>query len=156
MLASEAASLLPDLADGFLAVRPGIFASDDADGRVTLLLSSDPAATSQQSDTQFSDAPFPAGREPEYESGAGALTSAVTHCLDALRWLESLDAHATGAVAHGIGALAGLAWAGALGEREVVEIADLRAQYLLRSASRSGDARRTCWRARPGRQRGSR
>ena len=49
--------------------------------------------------------------------------------------------HATAAVGHGLGALAGLAWAGVLGEAEVVEIADLRAQFLLRTAAR--DRRRT-------------
>ena len=42
--------------------------------------------------------------------------------------------HATAAVGHGLGALAGLAWAGVLGEAEVVEIADLRAQFLLPAA----------------------
>ena len=61
----------------------------------------------------------------------------MAHCLDALRWLESLDVHATCAVGHGLGALAGLAWAGVLGETEVVEIADLRAQFLLRAAARA-------------------
>ena len=39
MLAREAVTMLPHLADGLMAVRPGVFASDDADGRVTVLLS---------------------------------------------------------------------------------------------------------------------
>ncbi|HTA10994.1 MAG TPA: beta-ketoacyl synthase N-terminal-like domain-containing protein, partial [Streptosporangiaceae bacterium] len=122
LLAREAVTMLPLLADGLIAIRPGIFASDEADGRVTLLLSGE-AATG-------------AGDGPDAQPGPVALTSAVAHCLDTLRWLESLDVNATAAVGHGLGALAGLAWAGVLGEAEVVEIADLRAQFLLRSGGR--------------------
>ena len=113
-LAREAVTMLPHLANGLVAVRSGMFASDDADGRVTLLLSGD--------------------------SGGAALLPAVTRCLDSLRWLESLDVHATAAVGHGLGALAGLAWAGALGEAEVIEIAKLREQFVIRTADRSGAA----------------
>jgi enediyne polyketide synthase len=111
--AGEAATLLPRLADGLLTVAPGIFAADGADGRVTLLLSGETSAP------------------------AAAMTESVTGCLDALRWLESLDVHANGAVGHGLGALAGLAWAGVLGEGDVAEIAALRAQFLDRSAAPS-------------------
>lgn len=118
MLAREAITMLPYLADGLMAVRPGIFASDDADGRVTLLLSADRAGASQQ------------------EPAPAALSPAVTRCLATLRWLDSLEVHANAAVGHGVGALAGLAWAGALGEPEVLEIAHLRAQFLLRTAER--------------------
>jgi enediyne polyketide synthase len=110
-LAAEAAALLPGLADGLVTVRPGIFAAEDADGRVTLLLSDTAAA--------------PAAGEP--------LAAGVTGCLEALRWLESLDVHAAGAVGHGFGALAGLAWAGVLGQEEVIEIAGLRAKFLHRA-----------------------
>jgi enediyne polyketide synthase len=120
-LAREAVTVLPRLADGLITIRPGIFASDDADGRVTLLLSGDASAHG--------------GDGPDALPGPVALTSAVAHCLDTLRWLEALDVHATSAVGHGLGALAGLAWAGVLGEAEVVEIADLRTQFLLRSAA---------------------
>ena len=122
MLAKEAVALLPHLPEGLIVVRPGIFASDDADGRVTLLLSGEATAR---------------GGDVADQPGPVALTSAVAHCLDTLRWLESLDVHATAAVGHGLGALAGLAWAGVLGESEVVEIADLRAQFLLRSGARA-------------------
>ena len=108
-LAKQAAQLIPDVADGLLTVRPGIFAAHDADGRVTLLLSGESAASN------------------------GNLTDSVAHCLDAVRWLGSLEVHATGAVGHGLGALAGLAWAGVLGEGDVAEIAKLRAQFLDRS-----------------------
>jgi enediyne polyketide synthase len=109
--ASEAAALLPGLTEGLLATRPGIFAADAADGRVTLLLSGESA-----------------------ESPA-ALTAAAGASLDTLRWLESLDVHATCAVGHGLGALVGLAWVGVLGEGDVVEIAKLRAQFLDQSAA---------------------
>ncbi len=114
VLAREAGAILPQLGDGLLTVRPGIFAADNPDGRVTLLLS---------------------GAQPP-EQTPDDLTSAVTASLDTLRWLESLGVMATGAVGHGLGALAGLAWAGVLGESEVVEIAELRAQYLSRSTAK--------------------
>ena len=117
-LAATAASMLADLAGGLLTVVPGIFAAQDADGRITLLLS----------DTRQD----PAAAEP--------LTGAVSGCLEALRWLESLDVQATAAVGHGMGALAGLAWAGVLGQDEVIEIADLRAKFLHRSAAAAGAA----------------
>ena len=76
------------------------------------------------------------GTSPErLEQSSDELISAVTHCLDTVRWLDSLGVLAASAVGHGLGALAGLAWAGVLGESEVVEIAELRAQFLSRSAS---------------------
>lgn len=125
LLARQAVTMLPYLADGRLAVRPGIFASDDADGKVTLLLSAEPAGAAQQ------------------EPAPAALSPAVTRCLAALRWLDSLDVNATAAVGHGVGVLAGLAWAGALGESEVLEIAHLRAQFLLGSAERQTPGSRT-------------
>src|SRR5215469_13911598 len=110
LLAREAIALLPQLADGLIAARPGVFASDDADGRVTLLLSG---------------------------GMAGAmLRPGVMRSLDNLRWLDALDVNATAAVGHGLGALAGLAWAGVLGESEVVEIVKLREQFVTRSADR--------------------
>ena len=110
LLAREAVTILSHLTGGLMAVRPGVFASEDADGRVTLLLSGDPVGAT--------------------------LQQAVMRCLDSLRWLESLDVNATTAVGHGLGALAGLAWAGALGESEVIEIAKLREQFVIRSADR--------------------
>ncbi len=130
MLAREAVTMLPHLADGLMAVRPGVFASDDADGRVTVLLSGAlPAGASGTG---------PAGTIA-VDAAPAALRSAVTGCLDTLRWLESMDVHANAAVGQGLGALAGLAWAGVLGESEVVEIAELRAQFLTRLAARDED-----------------
>jgi enediyne polyketide synthase len=123
VLAREAVTILPQLGDGLLTVRPGIFAADGADGRVTLLLS---------------DAPQAAG----LPLSPADLISAVRGCLDTLRWLESLGVLATAAAGDGLGSLAGLAWSGVLGEKEVVEIAELRAQFLTRSAEKptAGDA----------------
>ncbi len=130
MLAREAVTMLPHLADGLMAVRPGVFASDDADGRVTVLLSG--ALPADASGTG------PAGTIA-VDAAPAALRSAVTGCLDTLRWLESMDVHANAAVGQGLGALAGLAWAGVLGESEVVEIAELRAQFLSRLATRDDE-----------------
>jgi enediyne polyketide synthase len=115
-LAREALGILPRLAEGRIATRPGIFASDGADGRLLLLLS---------------------GEQPV---GAGTqLRSIVGHCLDMLRWLDSLEAATTVAVGHGSGLLAGLAWAGVLGEAEVLEICALRARFLETAAARGAD-----------------
>ena len=109
--AAEAAALLPHLTEGLLAVQPGIFAADDGDGRVTLLLSGEAGA-----------------------DGSDPVTGSVGHCLGTLQWLESLDVSASAAVGHGVGALAGLAWAGVLGQGDVVDIAQLRAQFLNQAA----------------------
>jgi enediyne polyketide synthase len=106
-LAAEALGVLPRLAEGRVASRPGIFASDGADGRLLLLLSGEPSV-----------------------GAAMGLRAAVSHCLDMVRWLDSLEVTATAAVGHGFGLLAGLAWAGVIGEGEVLEIADLRAKFL--------------------------
>jgi enediyne polyketide synthase len=115
-LAREALGILPRLAEGRIATRPGIFASDGADGRLLLLLS---------------------GEQPV--SAGTQLRSIVGHCLDMLRWLDSLEVAATVAVGHGFGMLAGLAWAGVLGEAEVLEICALRAQFLETAAARGAD-----------------
>src|ERR1022692_2083686 len=93
-LAREAITLLPRLSDGLLTVRPGIFAADNAGGRVTLLLSDQ---VDRSADGQFAD-----------ESPRQALR----RILAALRWLDALGVHATAAVGHGAGELAGLVWAG--------------------------------------------
>jgi enediyne polyketide synthase len=114
--AREALGILPLLAEGRIATRPGIFASDGADGRLLLLLSGEP----------------PVG-------GATGLRSVVGHCMDMLRWLDSLEVAATVAVGHGFGLLAGLAWAGVLGEPEVLEICALRARFLETAVARGAD-----------------
>ena len=121
-LANEALAMLPLLAEGLLVVRPGVFASAEADGRMTLLLSG--ASPAAMANAATADAP---------------LRQTVTDCLDILRWLESLDVHPAAAVGHGLGALAGLAWAGVLGESEVLEIAGLRDKFLSKRAVRRDD-----------------
>ncbi len=120
VLAREAVTMLPLLTDGLMMTRPGIFASNDADGRVTLLLSGPGPSESGQADAA---------------SAATEVTAAVSQCLDTIRWLDSMDVQPTGAVGHRLGALAGLAWAGVLGEPEVVDIAKLRGQFLRKSAT---------------------
>ena len=87
-LAAEAITLLPKLSGGLLAVRPGIFAADGADGRVTLLLSDQPRRGS-----------------------SAAQADGLSRTLAALRWLDALGVHATAAVGHGAGELAGMIWA---------------------------------------------
>ncbi len=115
-LARQALGILPRLADGRIATRPGIFASDGADGRLLLLLS---------------------GEQPA--AATTGLRSIVGHSLDMLRWLDSLEVAATVAVGHGAGLLAGLAWAGVIGEPEVLEICALRARFLETAAAEGAD-----------------
>src|SRR5262249_57521156 len=85
-LASQASALLPGMTDGALVMRPGIFAADGGDGRVTLLIS-----------------------EP---GGPGS----PFRPLSALRWLDQLGIRTTAAVGFGHSELAGLVWAGCLSE----------------------------------------
>jgi enediyne polyketide synthase len=113
-LARESVALLPGLSDGLVTTRPGIFAADNADGRITLLLS-DEADASAISAGHADVISFP---------------EAIKRSLVTLRWLESLDVSATAAVGHGLGEIAGLAWAGVLSEGEVTEIGALRAEFL--------------------------
>jgi enediyne polyketide synthase len=108
-LAGQAAALLPGLADGELAMRPGIFAADGADGRVTLLMS-EPGACGT---------PF--------------------RPLSALRWLDQLGIRATAGIGFGHGELVGLVWAGCLSEAAAVALAARRAEILQATATRDGD-----------------
>jgi enediyne polyketide synthase len=85
-LAGQASALLPGMTDGVLVMRPGIFAADGGDGRVTLLIS-----------------------EP---GGPGS----PFRPLSALRWLDLLGIRTTVAVGLGHSELAGLVWAGCLSE----------------------------------------
>ncbi|MBO0807815.1 MAG: polyketide synthase, partial [Actinobacteria bacterium] len=92
-LAGGAAGLLGDLAPGKLAADAGIYAADGAGGGVTLL--------------------FPG--EPETTSLASSLAS--------LRWLAALGVTARAGTGHGLGELAGLAWAGCLSEPDAERVA---------------------------------
>ncbi len=113
-LAGESLALLPELAVGLLTQRPGIFAADGADGRVTLLMSgaSRPAAGLRRPASQAILAP-----------------------LAALGWLSEHGVHASAAVADGIGEIAGLAWAGCISDAEAVTLAALRAEILTDAAA---------------------
>ena len=125
--AREAVGLLPGLSDGLLTARPGIFVADNADGRVTLLLSGEPMPGE------------PALGSPPPGSGEGTESrsaDSVECALAALRWLDSLEASATAAVGHDTGDLVGLAWAGVLSEADVTEVAALRAAFLSGTAVR--------------------
>jgi enediyne polyketide synthase len=102
-LARDAIALLPGLTVGLLTVRPGIFAADRAEGRVTLLLA-------------------------EQETSAGP--DAIGGLLSLLRWLDQLGVHASAAVGEGIGQLAGLAWAACLSDADAIALASLRAEFL--------------------------
>jgi enediyne polyketide synthase len=118
--AEEAIGLLPGLRDGLLSTAPGVFAAENASGRVALLLSGEPL-------------PAPGLTEPrpdEPEPGPSGSAQAVQCTLAALRWLDSLEVSATAAIGHDTGDLVGLAWAGVLSEAEVTEIAALRAAFL--------------------------
>src|SRR6266487_763156 len=114
-LASEAITVLPKLCDGMLAVRPGIFIADGADGRVTLLLSGRP---DDQEGTGQHDGHGDAARQ---ELGRN---------LAALRWLDALGVQATAAVGHGVGELAGLAWAGCVSPAGAEALTAIRAAAL--------------------------
>jgi len=102
-LASQAAALLPGLAGGRLTVRPGIFASDGARGRVVLL--------------------FP-GQSPGQDAPAIRCWGvAIVHAsLAALHWLDRLGVQAAAAVGHGLGEITGLVWAGCLSESDAARL----------------------------------
>ena len=110
-LASEALTLLPQLTAGLLAVRPGIFAANCADGRVTLLLS-DEYRSAAAGDAQRHD------------------PAAILGSLAALHWLDRLGVRATAAVGSGLGYLAGLAWAGCISDTDATALGALRAEIL--------------------------
>ncbi|HEU5416874.1 MAG TPA: beta-ketoacyl synthase N-terminal-like domain-containing protein [Streptosporangiaceae bacterium] len=113
-LAGQARVLLPGLTGGLVTARPGIFAADGADGRVTLLASDEADAS--------------AGGRAASVPDAG--DDAIEQLLSALRWLDSLEVGATAVVGHGLGEIAGLAWAGVLSQADVTEVAALRAEFL--------------------------
>ncbi len=118
-LANEAITMLPKLAGGLVSTRPGIFAADGADGRVTLLLAGQPVG----------DAAEPA--------------SQLAHALAILRKIDELGVQPVTAVGHGTGQLAGLVWAGCASPDEAVTLSELRAAALTTSpAIAPGNIRR--------------
>ncbi len=126
-LATDAMTTLPRLADGLLAVRPGIYTADGGDGRVTLLLSGHHGG-------------FP---KPGAASAENQPADTVFSTLSALRWLELLGVHGTAAVGHGLGDLAGLAWAGCITEEDAAGLATRLAEILASAqAQHSGPGER--------------
>ncbi len=105
-LANEAITMLPKLTPGFVTTRPGIFAADGADGRVTLLLAGPPADDDVQPADQLGRA------------------------FEILRLLGELGVQPTAAVGHGVGQLAGLVWAGCASPAQARELCDLRTAAL--------------------------
>jgi enediyne polyketide synthase len=131
-LAAEAAALLPGLTRGQLTVRPGIFASDGARGRVVLLFPGEDApATGCEGSTPPGQggtpgkASGPADPDPGAGAGAGAAASqpAIVHASQsALHWLDRLGVRAAAAVGHGLGEITGLVWAGILSEPDAARL----------------------------------
>ena len=105
-LTREAAELLPGLASGELAARPGLFAADGAAGRVVLLFPGEASTTAAGQD-------WP---------GPGSQPAIVQASLSALRWLDSLGVRATAALGHGVGEITGLVWAGSLAESDAAAL----------------------------------
>ncbi len=107
-LASEAIDMLPGLTGGLVSTRPGIFAADDPDGRVTFLFSGqagEQAATPEQLD----------------------------RALAVLTRLGELGVRPAAAVGHGVGELAGLVLAGCVSSAGARALSVLRASALAAS-----------------------
>ena len=114
-LASQGTTLLPALDGGRLACRPGIYAADGAQGRITLLLS--------DSGAERDDAgPGPAAAGPQPPPGD------PWRPLSALRWLDRLSVSTTAAVGFGGGELVGLVWADCLGEADAQAFTTIRTE----------------------------
>ncbi len=119
-LTREAAELLPGLASGRLAARPGLFAADGAAGRVVLLFPGEASTTAAGQD-------WP---------GPGSQPAIVQASLSALRWLDSLGVRATAALGHGVGEITGLVWAGSLAESDAAALVSQRAAVLAAPGAR--------------------
>jgi enediyne polyketide synthase len=113
-LAAEAITVLPQLRPGVLAVRPGIFAADGADGRITLLFSGQPQR------------PDDAGRAVHADTCRPSVPD-LSRTFAATRWIEALGVRATAAVGQGAGELAGLAWAGCISPATAQALCEVRA-----------------------------
>ena len=120
-LASQATAMLSGLGDGLLAQRPGIYAADSADGRVTLLLS----------DTGVLAPGDPADGRPPADQALPLAT---------LRWLDQLGVSPDAAVGYGQGEIAGLIWAGCLAEDDAVSVMATRNKILYAPSSPTSPA----------------
>src|SRR5215469_12805647 len=102
-LAAEAIGMLPKLADGLVATKPGIFASHNATGQVTVLLGG-------------------SRRRPADEYLGQALA--------VLARLDELGFQPNAAVGHDAGELAGLVWAGCISPGQAAAMNEVRAGAL--------------------------
>jgi enediyne polyketide synthase len=143
-LASQGTALLSGLDGGLLASRPGIYAADGADGRVTLLLS-DATGTAARDRAGRPGGLADAATEPRPRlPGAGERAGRGTPAdhsstpfrpLSTLRWLNRLGVRTTAAVGYGYGELAGLVWAQCLAGADAIALAATRAKILNGDAS---------------------
>ena len=125
-LAGEAAALLPGLARGRLTVRPGIFASDGARGRIVLLFPGEEALATgcaEYAGARHGSAHGEASRAADSGAGTAASQPAIVQAaLAALHWLDRLGVRAGAAVGHGLGEITGLVWAGSLSEPDAARL----------------------------------
>lgn len=105
-LATEAIAMVPRLTGRALSVRPGIFAADDAEGKVTVLLAEHNAASAEPEQRQLD------------------RTLAILHRLD------ELGVKPTAAVGHGLGELAALVCAGSISAAHARALSYLRTDAL--------------------------
>lgn len=105
-LATEAITIVPKLTSGLVSTRPGIFAADDADGQVTLLLAGRPQDPAQPAEDQ------------------------LRRALIVLRRLDELGVQPAAVVGHGVGELAGLVWAGCISAADARTLNGLRTAAL--------------------------
>src|ERR1035438_9415641 len=125
-LAGEAAALLPGLARGRLTVRPGIFASDGARGRIVLLFPGEEAPATgcaEYAGARHGSAHREARRAADSGAGTAASQPAIVQgALVALHWLDRLGLPAGAAGGPGPGEISGLVWAGSLSEPDAARL----------------------------------
>lgn len=105
-LAVEAITMVPRLTGRTVSVRPGIFAADDAEGKVTVLLAEHNAASAEPAQQQLD------------------RTLAILHRLD------ELGVKPTAAVGHGLGELAALVCASSISAAHARALSYLRTDAL--------------------------
>ena len=113
-LASEAITMLPGLTGQVVSTRPGIFAADNAEGKVTLLL---------------------AGRRAAPAESAESAQHQLERMLAVLTKLDELGAPPTAAVGHGLGELVALVFAGSISAAHARALNYLRTDALAASTT---------------------
>jgi enediyne polyketide synthase len=110
-LASQSITMLPGLIGRQVSTRPGIFAADDAEGRVAVLLAGHDAEPAQ---------------DPQHQ---------LERTLAVLHWLDELGVQPTAAVGHGLGELAALVCAGSISAAHARALNYLRTDALAASTT---------------------